>query len=60
MLLSATSQRVEKLCDLDMTPEEYRLQLDENPQQGSFASVFASVLARNSGKTVSKKENDDD
>lgn len=42
MLLGATSSRVEKLCDLDITEEEYGAQ-----QSGDFKSVLSSVLGKN-------------
>lgn len=42
MLLGATSSRVEKLCDLDITEEEYSIQ-----QSGDFKSVLSSVLGKN-------------
>lgn len=42
MLLGATSSRVEKLCDLDITEEEYGIQ-----QSGDFKSVLSSVLGKN-------------
>lgn len=42
MLLGVTSGRVEKLCDLDITEEEYGTQ-----QSGDFKSVLSSVLGKN-------------
>lgn len=62
MLLSATSQHIEKICDLDMSPEEYSLQLqqDSAQAQANFASVFASVIKRNSGKQDPEKDNKND
>ncbi|MBQ8903089.1 MAG: flagellar biosynthetic protein FliO [Oscillospiraceae bacterium] len=53
MLISATSQHIEKLCDLEMTPEEYMQQLQNEAEQSrnNFSSVLASVMSRNnSGK----------
>lgn len=41
MLLGVTSGRVEKLCDLDITEEEYGTQ-----QSGDFKSVLSSVLGK--------------
>ena len=62
MLLSATSQHIEKICDLDMSPEEYSLQLqqDSAQAQANFASVFASVIKRDSGKQDPEKDNKND
>lgn len=59
MLLSATSQHIEKICDLDMTAEEYTAQLREDSQQlqNNFAAVFASVMKRNKEEPDSEKEN---
>ena len=42
MLLGATSSRVEKLCDLDVTEEEYSAQ-----QSTDFRSVLSSVTGKN-------------
>lgn len=42
MLLGATSGRVEKLCDLDITEEEYSI-----GQSADFKSVLSSVLGKN-------------
>lgn len=42
MLLGATSNRVEKLCDLDITEEEYGI-----GQGTDFKSVLSSVLGKN-------------
>ena len=62
MLMSATTQHIEKLCDLDMTPEEYisQLQNDSAQAQANFASVFTSVMSRNNGSSNPEKENNDD
>ncbi|MBQ8841263.1 MAG: flagellar biosynthetic protein FliO [Ruminiclostridium sp.] len=62
MLMSATPQHIEKLCDLDMTPEEYisQLQNDSAQAQANFASVFTSVMSRNNGSSNPEKENNDD
>ncbi len=58
MLLSATSQHIEMLCELDMTPEEYMQQLQNDAQQtrNNFSAVLASVMSRND----SGKENKND
>ena len=49
MLISATSQHIEKLCELDMTPEEYMQQLQNDAQQAksNFSAVLSSVMSRN-------------
>jgi len=60
MLLSATSQHIEKICDLDMSPEEYSLQLQQDLPQGGFSSVLASVMTRNQGKSESEKDEPND
>lgn len=62
MLLSSTAQHIEKLCDLDMTPEEYINQLreDSTQVQANFASVFTSIMSRNNGNSDPEKENNDD
>lgn len=41
MLLGATVNRIEKLCDLDITEEEYNIQ-----QSADFKSVLSSVLGK--------------
>ena len=40
MLVGVTSQRIEKLCDLDVTEEEY----SAGQQSPDFMSVFSSVM----------------
>ncbi len=62
MLLSATAQHIEKICDLDMTPEEYsrQLQQDSAQAQANFASVFASMMSRNTGSSDPEKEKNND
>lgn len=62
MLLSATAHHIEKICDLDMTPEEYISQLREDSAQAqaNFASVFTSIMSRNNGNSDPEKENNDD
>ncbi len=49
MLISATSQHIEKLCELDMTPQEYEQQLQNDAMQSrsNFSAVLASVMSRN-------------
>lgn len=59
MLFGVTGQHIEKLSDIDMTPEEYSVRMS-SPEQGknmSFASAFAEVLKKKKG---TEKENGDD
>ena len=58
MLIGATSQHIAKLCDIDMTPEEYTQQLQQDAAQvkSNFASVLASAMSRKD----SGKENEND
>lgn len=42
MLVGVTSQRIEKLCDLDVTEEEY----SPGQQSQSFMSVFSAVMGK--------------
>ena len=60
MLVGATAQHIEKLADLDMTPEEYNEFAASPGSQGgmSFASAFAEVISGKKG--AGKKENGDD
>ncbi len=62
MLLSATAQHIEKICDLDMTPEEYtqQLQNDAAQTQANFASIFASAMSRKTAETDPEKDNKND
>ena len=48
MLVGVTSQRIEKLCDLDVTEEEY----SADRQGGDFMSVFSAVM----GKKAQEKQ----
>ena len=60
MLIGATGQHIEKLADLDMTPEEYseRVSSPESQNGGmSFASAFAEVIKKKNG---TGKDNGDD
>lgn len=59
MLIGAAGQHIEKLADLDMTPEEYneRLSSPESQNGMSFASAFAEVIKRKKG---TEKDNGDD
>ncbi len=60
MLLSATSQHIEKICDLDMSPDEYTAQLQNDSQQlqNSFASFFANAMNKRSKEPGSEKDID--
>ena len=58
MLVSATSQRIEKLCDLEMTPEEYAAQQVGTENAGmSFGQVLSAVMGGKKGEEKDK-END--
>ncbi|MCM1298466.1 MAG: flagellar biosynthetic protein FliO [Firmicutes bacterium] len=54
MLLGVTSQRVDKLCDLDMTDEEYLNAVA--PQSGETSADFKSVLLSMMGKKTQESE----
>lgn len=49
MLIGVTPQRVEKLCDLDQSEEDYLSFLSENSPQ-DFKSVLYSVFSKKSGE----------
>lgn len=50
MLVSATSQRIEKLCDLDMTAEEYAAQQIGTENTGmSFGQALSIAMGRKKG-----------
>ena len=58
MLVSATSQRIEKLCDLDMTAEEYAAQQSGTENSGmSFSEALSTVIGRKKGE---EKDNGND
>ncbi|MBO6231366.1 MAG: flagellar biosynthetic protein FliO [Ruminiclostridium sp.] len=59
MLFGVTGQHIEKLSDIDMTPEEYseRTSSPEAQNTMSFASAFAEVLGK---KKDTEKDNGDD
>ena len=42
MLVGVTSQRIERLCDLDVTEEEY----SADRQAADFASVFSAMMGK--------------
>ncbi len=50
MLIGVTPQRVEKLCDLDQTEEDYLSALSENNPK-DFKSALYSVLFKKSGES---------
>ncbi len=60
MLIGATPQHIEKLCDLEMTPEEYTAQLQPESAQGGFASALAAVMRREKEQKQSEKDDGDD
>lgn len=62
MLLSATSQHIEKICDLEMSPEEYEQQLRQGNAdvQMSFISALKSVMSRNTEQQNPEKDNNND
>ncbi len=48
ILMSSTSQHIEKICDLEMSPEEYAAQLQAtNGEAVSFSTIFASMMNKN-------------
>lgn len=59
MLIGVTGQHIEKLSDIDMTPEEYseRMTTPESQNGMSFASAFTEVLNR---KRNAEKDKSDD
>ncbi|MBP3857774.1 MAG: flagellar biosynthetic protein FliO [Ruminiclostridium sp.] len=59
MLFGVTGQHIEKLAELDMTPEEYSERSSSpEPQTGmGFAAAFAEVIK---GKTGAGKDKGDD
>jgi len=59
MLFGVTGQHIEKLSDIDMTPEEYseRVSSPEQRNTMSFASAFAEVIKKKKG---TEKDNGDD
>lgn len=54
MLIGVTPQRIEKLCDLETTPEEYTALLRQEPPQNGFASALAAVMKRGGEKKSEK------
>ena len=59
MLFGVTGQHIEKLSDIDMTPEEYSERVSSTEQRNtmSFASAFAEVIKKKKG---TEKDNGDD
>ena len=62
MLIGVTGQRIEKLSDIDMTPEEYyaRQSSPQAPNAVSFASAFADALRGKKGDPQKENGNGDD
>ena len=61
LLIGATPQHIEKLGELDMSPDEYSSQLRSEAQQGGFAAAFAAAMNRSEReKERSEKESEDD
>ena len=61
MLVSATSQRIEKLQDLDMTAEEYAAQQNGAENTGmSFGQALSAVMGRKKGTDGEEKDNGKD
>ncbi len=61
LLIGATPQHIEKLGELDMSPDEYSSQLRSEVQQGGFAAAFAAAMKRSGHeKEQSEKESEDD
>lgn len=55
MLVGSTPQRIEKLCDLDMTEEEYS-SLEDAPD---FKSVFAALWKKPQQESSEKDDTED-
>ena len=53
MLVGVTSQRIEKLCDLEVTEEEY----SAGQQNQDFASVFSAMMTTK-GRKAQEKQGD--
>lgn len=60
MLLGATAQKIEKLCDLDMTEEEYMnaAVLQQGEKSADFKSVLFSVMGKKTQETEGEKKDD--
>ena len=57
MLIGISGQHIEKLADLDMTPEEYNERAADEKSGMKFSEALAEVL--NKKKTTKKDEGDD-
>lgn len=59
MLIGATNQKIEKICDLDMTEEEY---LEASPEQSKigFAEIFAGVRNKKNEQKGKEEEKNDE
>ncbi len=60
MLVGVTPQRIEKLCDLEMTPEEYAAQLQQESSQAGFVMALAAAMKRGKEQKQSEKDNGND
>lgn len=59
MLLGVTAQRVDKLCDLDMTEGEYLQSLSEEGSQGmDFKAALLAVMGKKQQETEVDKADD--
>lgn len=60
MLLGVTAQKVDKLCDLDMTEEEYLNSsgLQSGEKSADFKSVLFSMMGKKTQETEGEKTDD--
>ncbi|MCM1334107.1 MAG: flagellar biosynthetic protein FliO [Bacteroides sp.] len=54
ILIAVTPQRIEKLCDLETSPEEYAAGLQRETAQGGFSSALAAAMKRREEKKSEK------
>lgn len=59
MLIGATANHIEKLSDLDMTPEEYAAQMSAPSGTPTFSEAFSAVIRQKKGN-AEEKEGDKD
>ena len=55
MLIGVTSQRIEKLCDLDVTEEEY----SANRENTDFMSVFSAMMGKKAQQQDQEHQQED-
>lgn len=55
MLLGVTAQRVEKICDLDVSEEDY---FPGGAQQQDFKTILASALGKKNGSAANQKDDE--